>query len=364
MRKLRPILSVILVLCMLLSTLTVASAAQTGTPGGDDTTPPVIDLSTLTISDTEIDRDGNESVKIRFKVTDANELQTISVSYTCNGGINGAGASYYRTNSFQASLYDGEYFEADVHFFGNGGKTFYGNYEIFSIDATDVYGNTVCMTRYVYGAELDKGSFRVTGSGFVANDTTGPVIDYKNIAVDTQVAAGEKAKFSVPVTDASEIYSVQVEYGSDNTDVEGSRSIAQLTYNAETGRYEGEINFNYLGYNSLIAIWATDANNYSNRFVNTAYPFSADFVEDSNNTQVEDDASDATVYHGNAAQEDSKAPVVDLSSLTLEKRVLERDEVAHATLTVSDDSEMKVISMRFMHELCYTHLQRKRCIYL
>lgn len=348
MRKVKSILSIVLVLCMLFSTFTVVFAEEAGTPG-QDSNAPVIDLSTLEISDEDGSIERGDTVRVRVKVTDESDINSISVIYKCNGADNGAGASYYYSNDFDVNLYNKEtqYFEADVRFYGEMGQAYYGLYEIDSIMATDAYGNDVAMTRYSYGSQLDAGTFRVTGG--VADDTAAPVIDHENITITKNVAAGNKAKITVPISDASEIYSVQVEYGSANTSSTEAVSLATLTLNEETGLFEGEIEFNYFGENNLIDILAVDANRNETRFINTAYPFPRDFVNGVLTTTVQADASNADVYYGDPDSVDTEKPVVDLGSITLEKRVLEKDENASLTLRISDSSALKDVSLSFVH---------------
>ena len=353
MRKLRSILSIVLVLCMLLSTIPVATAEDAV---GQDNEAPVIHLDTLELLDAEGQSisgqtlQAGETVHIRFKVTDESEIHSVSVMYNCNGAFDGAGSFYYRTNDFNSLSYDPDtqYCEGELCFYGENGQIYFGLYELFSISAEDVYGNSASVYSDAY--DLSAGTFRVVGDGYVEDDTTGPAIDHADIKVDTQVAAGEKATISVSVTDASSIYAVQVEYGSKNTDIEGSRSGTYLTFNPDTNRYEGEIAFNYFGVNKLITITATDANRNTNSVVNTEYPFDISFAEDDRNTIVRADVSNADVYHGEPSAEESNAPVLELSSITLEKRVAKRDEVVHVSVRVSDASEIQRVAMSFVHE--------------
>ena len=89
MRKLRPILSILLVLCLLLSTFPVALAEETI----QDNQAPVIELDTLSIDDEDGVIERGETIKVKVKVTDSSEIVRISVMYKCNGHDNGAGAS-------------------------------------------------------------------------------------------------------------------------------------------------------------------------------------------------------------------------------------------------------------------------------
>ena len=344
MRKLRPILSILLVLCLLLSTFPVALAEETI----QDNQAPVIELDTLSIDDEDGVIERGETIKVKVKVTDSSEIVRISVMYKCNGHDNGAGASYYYTNDFDVTKYNGEFFESELYFMND--PAYYGLYEIDAIEAIDAYGNRSYMSRYTYGDGLNAGNFTVTGPDYVADDTVGPVIDYTNIVVSDVIESGEKAKISVPITDDSEIYYVQVSYGSANTNVSNAVSTAELTLNTETNRYEGEIGFNFLGENQLIGISAVDANNNESRFANSAYAFyPTDFAEHAPAITTTADASNATVYHGDPNAADTEAPVVDLSSLTLESRVIERNAESMLTLSINDNGQLVYAGLSFEH---------------
>ena len=227
----KKILSVALSLCLMLSLAPLTAYAIEV-----DTTPPEIHINTLTMTLP----DGKDTVTIGDKVK-------LSVEVTDESEINYVEAYYYNyavekgeSFSFTYNAQSGK-FECEKTIDNN---VVSGEWKLlrFSLrDSKDNYGyyyNTSYSTNEP-SSDLDAFNFTVVGTN---PDITPPVINIGTFTMTlpegkSRVIAGDKIKFSVEVTDESEINYVEAYYY--NYAINKGESFS-FTYNAQSGKYEYE----------------------------------------------------------------------------------------------------------------------------
>ena len=229
----KKILAVLLSLLMAFSLMPLTAFAE------GDTTPPVIDTATLSIT----------SETGSFPVTKGDKIN-VSVSITDNIGINGSAIIVFKSKLAEKNM--GTYLD-----YNNTSGKFEGTLEVTDEDpsggwrveflqATDTSDNTVTLynsatgeTGTVPSVDLSAFDFEVTGT---SADIEPPVFDFNSMSVTlpegkTKVINGDKVKFAVGVSDKSNISLVSVRVANFE---KNSDSTVILKLNAQTGKYEGD----------------------------------------------------------------------------------------------------------------------------
>ncbi len=245
LKKIRPIMSLLVVGIMLLGSVMPAYAIE-------DNQAPVFDMDSIVLSKNVFDNP-YECPHISVKISDESEIEMASFSYTINGKLNAA--SVILTYNAESRCYEGDILYSHYDYEADSLLGYYGDYVLSGAYAVDIYGNTTNL----YDLNIPAGNFSVVSSG--PKDVTAPNIDYGNIEVTSTIAVGEKGHISVPIQDDSALYQVYARYTHKN-----SSSISKhigLTKNAN-GRYEAAISFEETaqtpeGCYQLAYIYAVDA---------------------------------------------------------------------------------------------------------
>jgi len=211
-----------------------------------DTVGPSVDLSSIQLS-TQMITDIYKGPKVKVKVTDQSEVADVTLFYRVGeGNVGGNAILEYnkKTGLFEGEVqYDARDPEKEVS------VGFYGNYELYWIVASDVYGNYT----YVENFEAPNGNFKVVGGN--PEDKALPVVDCERIVVDKVVKKGATAVVTVPIADDSKILNATVFY----TSPQGGTAFAYLK-DKGNGKYQTTLSFETEGEYQLESIYVVDAN--------------------------------------------------------------------------------------------------------
>ena len=224
-----------------------------------DATPPVIDLSTLKaeISSGEETAKVGDTVTVSAKITDDTSVGSVYIYISRpSGGSIGDNMQY----NAESGRY--EYVMAVTE------STVPGEYTINQITATDTSGNPAHLNH------PSSGSFIVSGT---TSDGTPPVIDTGSLQLTLPAGmefavTGKAVTAGVAVSDEGlGVSRVTIRY---SMPVSGDKDSFQLTYNAETGKWENAIVFNKSserGTWKIYSIEALDRGGNLTRIINSEF---------------------------------------------------------------------------------------------
>ncbi len=302
-----------------------------------DTEAPVFDFDSITLSKTSFDNP-YESPRVSIKISDASEIEMVSLSYTINGKINAASAILeYNSASgcYEGDIqYDYYDYEADCRI------GYYGDYVLAVAYAVDIYGNTTNL----YDLNVPAGNFSVVSNG--PKDVTAPNIDYENIEVTGSIAEGESGSISVPISDDSVLYNVYARYTHENSGTVSK--LITLKKNAN-GKYEAPLYFEDSeqapqGRYQLAYIYAVDAYYNEVYLYNTA---NNHFNEGDNaifNRVLKNLENLDFVYGTDAGEVESD---VKIESISVSNRFYNKGSVEKVTIVFDSKTEINQINIMY-----------------
>lgn len=327
MHYLKRVISIITIVAMVVMGYPVVPTVNASE---GDSTPPVIDLEGIVSSKPDSISLGQTFV-MSVPVTDDSEILDVGLTYTnIVDSLYGQKKYNEQTMSFDGYNEETGMYEFEVS------ASLYGPHEILSIYATDVYGNTVTYidkTNQFYskwggeGIEYDFSRFDFAVESSITNDLQGPVIDISSIVVSNSTPKlNEHIMVSVPISDPTGIKDAEIGFSNGTTLPCGS-----LKDISPEGVYNFEVYSSEYGDYELTYVRATDY--YGNK---TYYQnLDSKYVE-----WLEPGATNADLSSGNFIIEsvgDTEAPIVDLSSLTLTKKTVSRNEKTVLSLKATDN---------------------------
>ena len=159
-------------------------------------------------------------------------------------------------------------------------------------------------------------------------DTEAPVIHQDTLMIDkTEVTVGDVIKISVKVTDNSELKKVILDF--ENLDNNNKISWSNMTYNAATERYEYSLSIPetmVAGHWRISSVQAYDMSD--NKHIITHY------------TSEEGGVWDFYVKNDNV---DSEAPIIDASSLKINKRIFAAGDEILISAKISDNVKVGIV---------------------
>lgn len=300
---------------------------------GADVSGPEIDLDSLTISKKYVGL--NEDITISVKVTDESDILRVGLSWVNYDNMYGNEGVYNK----ETGMYDITV-SAPV----------YGPNDVIRINAKDVYGNETKYydfasfeTNWNYADEtatkvdLSKLSFEVDTT--IENDKTAPEIDLSTLAISkNNPEIDERINLSLKVSDPTGILIVELLY--DNPD-NGYQTSG--IYNEAKDCYDFEISSPVIGKNELVWIKAKDL--YGNSITYVAKDSTSKWLP-AEGTAVDLTAGDFTAaYKG--IEEDTEAPTIDISSISIQKNVLGLNE--HTTLSVKANDNVGIMRVELLY---------------
>ncbi len=326
----KKLLSVLLSLCLLLSLMPLTAYAIEV-----DTTPPEIHIDTLTMTlpDGKDTVTIDDKIKLSVEVTDESEINYVE-AYYYNYAVE-KGESFSFTYNAQSGK-----FECEKTIDNNVAS---GEWKLlrFSLrDSNDNYGyyyNTSYSTNEP-SSDLDAFNFTVVGTN---PDITPPVISIGTFTMTLPdgkdaVTIGDTIKFSVEVTDESEIDHVEAYYYNHTVDKGESFN---FSYNAQSGKFEYEKTIdNYVASGEWKLLRFSLRDNHDNYayYYNTSY-----------STNEPSSDLDAFNYTVEGTNPDITPPVINIGTFTMtlpegKSKVIAGDKIKFS-VEVTDESEIDTV---------------------
>ena len=284
-----------------------------------DITAPVLDVSSLTVDKKEATV--GDTVNISLEATDdISGIDYINVWYNMPKSQKYKNVRMWydsSDNKYKGNLYIDENFES-------------GKWTISWIYLKDNMQNEIYMYPNEY--DFDSISFIVHNSNEV--DITAPVLDVSSLTVDKkQVTVGESVKLSFKATgDISGIKSAKIWY---YTPVTRKSKGISMTYNKNTGLYEGYIDVNEM---TEAGEWKIQYIYLNDSVSNQTYIYNSN-IKNYGDIKENLSAGDFTV---NETISDVTAPVLDISSLTVDKKEATVGDRVNLSFKATDNmSEIK-----------------------
>ncbi len=323
----KKVLSIILSLCLLLSLMPLTAYAIEV-----DTTPPEIHIDTLTMTlpDGKDTVTIDDKIKLSVEVTDESEITYVE-AYYYNYAVE-KGKSFSFTYNAQSGK-----FECEKTIDNNVAS---GEWKLLRFSLRDNHDNYAYYYNTSYStnepsSDLDAFNFTVVGTN---PDIAPPVINIDTFTMSlpegkSRVIAGDKIKFSVEVTDESEINHVEAYYY--NYAVDKGESF-NFSFNAQSGKFECEKTIdNYVASGEWKLLRFSLRDNHDNYayYYNTSYS--------TNEPSSDLDAFNFTVVGTNP---DIAPPVINIDTFTMslpegKSRVIAGDKIKFS-VEVTDESEI------------------------
>lgn len=310
------------------SLLQEAEQQETGEPkqetaGTADTSAPELDVSSLKI---EYDAKLGGEATLTYRVTDESEIVYVSADImVCANGL--------RTGNYIE--HHGGRVSADGIVTDTFRLNFYGKYEIVSISMEDVWGNTSAYYNSAYSGyedQLPAADLSIATISLPAptEDNDPPVVDIDSIRLEKVIVAnGEENALQLSVTDATGIVELYAQFRNvENGESANSGHVTALGKDIFSLSLHGI----HPGKWQLFFIDAIDVCGNTIRLIDAKHPYYSE-------TFGTENLCDLSTIVFKVEADSVAAPVIDLSSLSIDKKIsLNRESVDTSVIVENSDS--------------------------
>lgn len=295
-----------------------ASLLSNNVQAAGDSEKPVIDISTLTVSKTNATT--GDSVVVSVKVTDNVKVSKVQILYTApQTGVNENLTTGLMTYNSTTDRWERTIEISDT--------TEIGTWKVYSIRALDSSNNLLTLNSK--SNDFSSGNFTVSGT--TGADIVKPEIDLNTLSVSkTEATLGDTVVVSVKVTDNVEVGSVVIVYNAPESKMVKT---INMTYNQSSGKYEGNFEVNDITESGVWKIYTVAATDTS-----------------SNRTIYQSNLTDLTAGNitvSGTVEADKEAPVIDLSTLTIDKTYAKAGETVTVSVKVTDNAAVAAVSFSY-----------------
>lgn len=320
------------IFCLILSFLMLIVFIQV--PAGPayadnkDKSAPEVVASTIKVDKATVGRGG--TVTISMKINDESEIADAVLWIVADGELQDYGFGSYNK---ETGLWD---FEVEPRYFGLTEiqcirvKDVYTNYmEYYNSASGRVYKDF--DMDYVKYADLSGGNFTVS-RGSYSKESDAPVIELNSLTVsDPRPSLNDEVYFKVKISDSSPIASTYFDYAYSSANL---RTYGE--YNSESGYYEYMVRCSNYGDFEPLRLVAEDAFGNMTTYIDKDQRYTKEYgYENVDGQPANLSAANFTVQGGTG---DVTPPTLDVSSVRIDKKYLDREETTIVSFKASDDT--------------------------